>query len=108
MSEGNFDSNFGKKKETIDQKKERLMPIFGKSLEVMNNPEMDLEDGIIVVTRERAGGKMETISDLMVMEINEDGPNLAMIDEERSPSASATMLWGEIVDAKPAFPSAGK
>lgn len=108
MSEGSFDSNFGKKKETIDQKKERLMLIFGKSLEVMNNPEMDLKEGIIIVTRERAGGKMETIPDLMVMEINEDGPNLAMIDEDGNPSASATMLWKEIIDAKPAFPSAVK
>lgn len=87
-------------KETIEQKKERLMPIFSKSLEVMNNPELALEDGVLVVTRERDDGTQEKIHDLMVMEITEDGPNLATIDSDGNPSNSDTMLWQEIVDAK--------
>jgi hypothetical protein len=97
MSEG---FEFPKKKETIEQKKERLTPIFDKSFEVMRSPEMDLEEGILEVTRELQNGKLETIGELMVMEMTEDGPNLARIDENGDPSSSATMLWKELVDAK--------
>lgn len=44
------------------------------------------------------------------MEITEDGPNLAMIDNEGNPSASATMLWEEIteVELKWLIPKKGK
>jgi hypothetical protein len=87
-------------KETVEHKKERLMPIFSRSLEVMENTELDLEEGILVVTRERADGTREKITDLMVMEITEDGPNLAFIDSDGNPSNSATLLWREIIDAK--------
>jgi|GEM_PF-4434734 len=87
-------------KESLENKIERLRPIFQKSFEVMMNPEMDLEEGIITVTRERKDGTFESIQDLMVMEMTEDGPNLAMIDDNGEPSVSATMLWSEITDVK--------
>jgi hypothetical protein len=78
-------------KETLEQKIERLRPIFERSIE---------EGLMLTVTRELEGGKIETISDLITLEINEDGPELAFVDEEGNSTASATMLWKEIIDAK--------
>ncbi len=87
-------------KETLEQKIERLRPTLEKSMEVANNPDRNIEEGLLNVTRERKDGTFETIHELIVLEITEDGPNLAAIDEEGYFTASATMLWIEIVNAE--------
>lgn len=87
-----------KQRETADQRKERLRPIFREALAIFNDREQPIEKAKITVTRERATGELETIEDLVVFDINEDGPEMAIIDEHGEPSASATMLWSEIVD----------
>lgn len=86
--------------ETPEQTMERLQPVFEASLDVFNNPERDLTEGFLTVSRKRADGSIETIPSLIVMEMTEDGPCLMAIDENGEPTASATMLWKEIVDAK--------
>jgi hypothetical protein len=84
--------NFENKgKETLEQKIERLLPVFEKSMK---------EGLMLSVFREIQEGKIETISDLIVLEINNDGPELAFVDKEGNPTASATMLWEEIIEVK--------
>ncbi len=78
-------------KENLEQKIERLRPIFERSME---------EGLTLTVTREIQDGKTETISNLVTLEINKDGPELAFVDEKGNPTASATMIWKEIIDAK--------
>ena len=79
------------KKENLRQKIERLSPLFEKSI----------EEGVeLTITREIEGGKIESITGLVVLEINEDGPELAFLDEKGNLTSSATMLWEEIIDAK--------
>jgi hypothetical protein len=80
------------KPEEVKNKKERLTPIFEKSRKLLERLE---------VTRKRRDSRIENLSGLVVMDINEDGPELCLIDEDGNPSASATMLWSEIIDAKP-------
>lgn len=77
------------KKETLQEKTNRLRSIFENSLE---------ENRLLTVTREFSDGRRETISNLVVIEINEDGPELAFLDEEENYTASATMLWSEIAE----------
>lgn len=86
--------------ETLAQKIERLRPIFIKSLEVFADERRNLKEGALSITRIDVKGKKETVANLVVVDINDDGPELAGIDEEGNPTASATMLWEEIVDAK--------
>lgn len=93
-----FEKNI--QKETPEKKIKRLRPVFESSLDVFNNPEISLWEGAITVTRRLSDGRMESVSSLVCVEINEDGPMLAGIDEEGEPTASATMLWKEIIDAK--------
>jgi len=92
--------NNPEREESLEQKIERLQPFFQKSLEVYLNPESRLEEGALTATRKLPGGKIETLQSLIVVEIDEDGPNLAGIDENGEPTSSATMLWEEIIDAK--------
>lgn len=87
--------------EEIERKKERLTPIFEKSENVFYNQERELKEGTLELIRKLKDGKIEKISGLVVVEINKDGPNLCGIDENGEPTASATMLWNEIIDAKP-------
>jgi len=87
-------------KETIDQKKERLMPVFQAALDIFNDREQPIEKARINVTRERANGQLQTIEGLVVFFVNGDGPEMAFVDDNGEPTASATMLWSEIVDAK--------
>lgn len=89
-----------KTKETIDQKKERLMPVFQASADAFNDREQPIEKARISVTRERANGELQTIDGLVVFLVNEDGPKMAFVSDDGEPTASATMLWSEIVDAK--------
>lgn len=86
------------RQETLQQKIERLRPAFQKSLEIYQNPDQRLEEGALTITRRLPDGKTEMLSSLVVVEINEDGPNLAGIDENGDPTASATILWEEIID----------
>ena len=77
------------------------MPVFQAALDIFNDREQPIENARLKVTRERANGELETIDDLVVFSIDEeDGPEMAIIDEHGEPSASATMLWSELVDAK--------
>jgi hypothetical protein len=78
-------------KETLNEKIERLKPIFENSLET---------GSLLTVTRGITGEKKETIPDLAVVEINEDGPELAFLDRGGELTASATMLWTEILEAE--------
>lgn len=80
------------KSESIEKRIERLTLIFERSRDFLEE---------IKVTRKRPEGKIEKISGLVVMEITEDGPNLCWIDKNGDPTNSATMLWSEIIDAKP-------
>lgn len=89
-----------KESESIEEKKERLMPIFQESFDVFCNPDIDLREGALLVKRRRLDGAIEEIPNLVVVDINEDGPNLCGIDESGEPTASATMLWKEIINAK--------
>lgn len=87
-------------KESVGRRVERLRPVFREALAIFNDREQPIEKARITVTRERANGELETIEDLVVFDINEDGPEMAIIDENGEPSASATMLWREVVDVK--------
>lgn len=89
-----------KQKETLEQKMERLKLILEKSLEIALDDERDINEGLINIGRKRPDGRIETIHELIVLEINENGPNLAGINKEGYFTASATMLWTEIIDAK--------
>jgi len=89
-----------KESESIEEKKQRLMPIFQKSLDVFCNPEVSNWQGVITVNHREPDGMVELVSDLVCIEINKDGPTLAWIDEEGKQIASATMPWEEIIDAK--------
>lgn len=75
--------------ESIEAKKERLLPIFRESFE-QNLP--------LAFTRRREGGD-ERIEGLVVWSMNEDGPELCVLDADGQPGPSATMLWSEIIDA---------
>ncbi|MFA5925405.1 MAG: hypothetical protein WC831_00560 [Parcubacteria group bacterium] len=79
---------------------EKIKLVFQESLEVFYNPEISLWEGAITVMRKRSDKRTETIDALVCVDMNEDGPDLAGIDEEGEPTASATMLWKEIADAK--------
>lgn len=83
----NFESP---QKETLKEKIERLRPVFENSMET---------ESLLTVTRELPSGEKETIPGLVTVEINEDGPELAFLDEEGNFTASATMLWQEIIEA---------
>lgn len=79
------------KKEILQEKIKRLRPVFENSLETQC---------LLAVTRELSDGTKETISGLVTIEINEDGPELASLDENGDCSASATMLWREIIEVE--------
>lgn len=89
--------------ETPEQTMERLRPVFQESFDVFNNPERNLAEGLITVSRERPDGTTESIPSLIVIEMTEDGPGVMCIDigadVEAEPTAGATLLWKEIVDA---------
>jgi hypothetical protein len=86
-----------KKRETVEEKIKRLRPIIEKSLDLYE-PEAADELGVLTATRERADGTLETLEGLIAMDINADGVELAGIDADGYPTASATMLWMEIVN----------
>lgn len=92
--------NKPEREESLEQKIERLRPVFQRSFDVFQNPEKRLEEGALTITRRLPDGKMETLPLLVVVEINEDGPNLAGIDENGEPTSSATMPWSEIIDVR--------
>lgn len=85
--------------ESLREKIERLRPVFEASLQVFESPR-PLREGAITVTRKFEAGEVETIHGLVVVAMTEDGPNLAAIDEDGEPTASATMLWTELIDAR--------
>jgi len=80
------------REEEIEKKKERLIPIFERSREFLEELE---------ITRKRPDGRIEKLSGLVVMEINEDGPEVFWIDRNGDPTNSGTLLWIEIIDANP-------
>ena len=84
--------------ESIEAKKERLKPIIEYALKQYYETERALEEFTVEATR-KIEGKIETIPGLIVLEIDEDGINLAGI-ENGELTASATMLWFEIIDLK--------
>ena len=63
------------REEALDQKIERLRPIFQRSFDVYQNPEKSLEEGVLTITRRLPDGKMEELPSLVVVEMTEDGPN---------------------------------
>lgn len=85
--------------ESLEKRMERLRPVFEESFSIYNS-ERRLEEGALTVTRRRQNGKVETISGLVVVEIDKDGPCFSGIDERGNPTDGATMLWKEILDAK--------
>jgi len=88
------------KEESLEEKIERLRPIFERSFDVFCNPEASLWEGVITVNHRRPDGIVELVSDLVCVEISKDGPELAWIDDEGKLIASATMGWEEIINAK--------
>lgn len=91
-----------KRIETPEQTMERLRPIFQESLDILNNPERDLREGLLTVSRRRPDGSIEMIPSLIVQEMTEDGPvmmGIDFVDGEPEPTAGAMLLWQEIVDA---------
>ncbi|MBI4262065.1 hypothetical protein HY624_00895 [Candidatus Uhrbacteria bacterium] len=76
--------------ESIEARRERLMPILRESFEG-NLP--------LRVTRKKGEGE-ETIDDLVVCGVNEDGPEFCILEADGLPGPSATMLWSEIIDVQ--------
>ncbi|KKU47663.1 hypothetical protein A3H10_03120 [Candidatus Uhrbacteria bacterium RIFCSPLOWO2_12_FULL_46_10] len=85
--------------ETLEQKKERLRPVFRRSLEVFQNPDRPLREGALTVTRE-FNGEIETVPGLVVLDILDDAVELGGIEDDGEIGASAFMTWEEILDAK--------
>ena len=85
--------------ETLEQKKERLVPIFKSSQEVFQNPDRSLREGAMTVTR-RGREAVETISGLVVLSFDDAAVELGGIEEDGEIGASAFMEWEEIIDAK--------
>ena len=67
--------------ESFDQKKERLRPVFQRSLGVFQNPDRSLRDGALVVTR-RFRGEIETVPRLVALDILDDAVELGGIEED--------------------------
>lgn len=80
----------------MEERRERLLPLLRESLAVFESAE-PLEHGRVHVTRRTKRGD-ETIHDLVVCDINEDGPAFCLIEADGGPSAGATMLWTELMD----------
>ncbi len=74
--------------ESIEALRERLLPILQESYE---------SNTLLSVTRNK-GGEVETINNLIVWGMNEDGPEFCALEEDGLPGPSATMLWSEIID----------
>lgn len=89
-----------KESESIKEKRERLMPIFQESFDIFRNPDRDLWKGVLTISCRRPHGIVESVSNLVCVGINKGGPELAWVDDEGKLTASATMGWEEIVDAR--------
>ena len=88
-----------KPEETIEAKKERLRPVIEWAIDHYDNhAEKSLEEIAVEATR-KFKGKIQTIPDLVILETDDDGVNLAGI-RNGEPTASATMLWTELLDLK--------
>ena len=88
----------GHHEEPIEARRERVLPILEESLRIFASEE-PLEKGCVHVTRRREQG-VETINDLVVCGINDDGPEFCIIEADGGPSASATILWSELLDVQ--------
>jgi len=85
-------------KESVEAKKERLRPVFEQSLEVFRNPDQNLAEGALTITRDN-DGKTETFHGLVILTIDEDFVELGWIEEDGQIGDSACMSWEELVDA---------
>ena len=94
--------------ETLENKIERLKPTFEKSFFIYSrfdeylkeNEDGKIWDAEMKVTRKLEDGATEIINALVCFGINEDGPELGLIDDEGEPLDSGTMLWKELVSAE--------
>jgi len=85
--------------ETLEQKKERLRPVFQRSLEFLQDPNKSLWDGALIVVR-RLPHEFESVPGLVVLDIRDDGIELGHIEEDEEIGSRVFMTWEEIVDAK--------
>ncbi|MBI1975127.1 MAG: hypothetical protein HYS57_02060 [Parcubacteria group bacterium] len=86
------------REETLNERQERLRAVLTASLEVFQDPERRLEEGVLTVVRRLRSGETETLFGLVVVEMLGDGVGLCGIEEDGGPSASATMGWEEIIN----------
>jgi hypothetical protein len=86
--------------ETIELKKERLKPLFEKSLDVWRNPDRPLREGALTVVQRLGSGEEHDISNLIAMTVEDDAVEFGMIDDGGEIGDSAYISWDTIVDAK--------
>ncbi len=86
-------------RESMEQKKERLLPSFLRSQEVFRNPERPLREGAVTVQIEQ-GGEKRTVSGLVAMEIFDDGIELGTIEDDGEIGPSGVLGWEDIIDVK--------
>jgi|SRR3989339_264063 len=87
-------------KETVEQKKERLMPILRGSLEVWNDGERPLSEGSLTFVQLLKDGREQVVPNMIVVSIEDGDVELCVIEEDGGSGDSAYMTWGSIVDAR--------
>ncbi len=86
-------------RETAEQKKERLRPVFLRSREIFRDPEKPLSEGAITIQIEQAGEK-RTVSGLVAIDVSDDGVELGTIEEDGEIGPSGCLAWEDILDVK--------